>query len=525
MNSDKNKIIRNWPFVGVMALVLAHAIINFIWLQRDNFPLWFDYGGYFRRSIEIYYASKNGFIDFIKAILGIGQYINAYFPHRILLPLISLPFYYIFGVTADVAVTSCTIFLAICLFSVYGIASRMFDRITGFLAVFVLSVSPGFFIYYRRYSPEFATTAMIALTAYFLLTSNNFQNKKYSILFGTALGLSMITKEMAFAFLPGIIMFAIYKAKSTINKKNVLLNFLISISIATVLVFAFYWLHKQEIINRIFETAYSEKTRAMFGMVKRNSLEGILYYFKDIANFGMPHFYAFFFMLGIFLYIKNKLHSKSFLLLWLAISYLMLSSMQTKCQVYGMPLLIPISIITAYGINSMFQHRIVKIPFFIMIIAWGSLVFWTYSFPIFNPSDVHIFNIRQAYDNSLYPINEDWKLGDIVEYIKENSTDTRNKIRIHVGANLYPFSAMTLAYVAAQGNIKSEFAGCQLKTEEVLSFDFVIVKSGDKQGWPYTPGQAKELLEALNKSQFVKLPKTFMLPDNSQVTIYKKLTQ
>ena len=161
-------MVNNQPFLGVILIIFVHALINYIWLKKDNFPLWFDYGGYYQRSLELYYASRQSFADFISAFLGTGDYAHSYFPQRIIFPLLSLPVYSFFGVGPDTAVMSCTIFLTICLFSIYAITAKMFDRVTGFWAAFILSTNPGFFTYNRRYSLDFADTAMIAQAAYFL---------------------------------------------------------------------------------------------------------------------------------------------------------------------------------------------------------------------------------------------------------------------------------------------------------------------------------------------------------------------
>lgn len=521
MKLTKNTIIRNWQPYAVVFIIFAHAIINYIWLKMDNIPLWFDYGGYFKRSIEIYYAGNNGIADLIIGILGIGPYANAYQPHRSILPLFSLPWYYFFGISADVAVMSCSIFLAISLFSIYDISRGMFDRTTGLLAAFILSVSPGFFTFYRRYSPEFACTAMIALAGCLLLRIQNFQNKKYSILSGVVFGLSMITKEMAFVFLPGIFIYFVYKAfkKEKVRLLNIFLFLLPMITI----VFPLFWLHRQKVISNIADAAFSDKIRQMFGMVSRFSFSGIAFYIKDMVNFSFPNPYFLLFILGVVLLIINKAKKKGILFFWLISSYLLLISAQTRAAYYGMPLLISVSIMAAYGVNNLFRNKRAKLILIVFLLIFGIFKVGVYSFPIFGSSNLHILN-PDGYGNYFYPIKDDWKLADIMEYLKEN-IDNRDKfIRVHVGANTAPFSPMTLAYAAAQKKIKSGFAGYAIKAEEIIYFDFVIVKSGQNQGMFYSPEQAKEIIEVLDKNEFIKLSKTFVLPDNSVITIYKNRT-
>jgi hypothetical protein len=191
-----------------------------------------------------------------------------------------------------------------------------------------------------------------------------------------------------------------------------------------------------------------------------------------------------------------------------------------------MPLLIPLAIITAYGINKIFKNRIIKVGLIVLCTIWGVVQFWVYSFPILSLQKWAIFR-RLAEPNAFFcPVNEDWKLDEIIDYIRASMDDGNNVYRVHVGANLHALSPMTLSYIAAQKRLNLEFCGYNLKPEEALDCDFVIVKSGDSQGFFYPLRRAQELIHKLAKSEkFVKLPNSFILPDKSAVEIYKKILE
>ncbi|MHC4123439.1 MAG: hypothetical protein ACYSSI_07690, partial [Planctomycetota bacterium] len=55
---------------GIFFLIIIHALINYIWLSKDSFPLWFDHGKCFERSIIMYYSSQTSIIAFVKAMMG-----------------------------------------------------------------------------------------------------------------------------------------------------------------------------------------------------------------------------------------------------------------------------------------------------------------------------------------------------------------------------------------------------------------------------------------------------------------------
>jgi len=532
VNFNSFKKIKFRYYWGIISLIIAHATINHIWLKKDNFPLWYDYAGYFKRSIEIYYALPKGFATFVEAILGIGRYISAYRPHRIILPLSSIPWYFIFGLDPDVAIMGSTAFLAISLFSIYAIASRLFDKKTGLMAAFILSVSPGFFTLYRRYSPEFATIALVALAAYSLLRSQNFQSRLYSILFGIGFGLSMITKEMALAFIPGILIYAVYKSQLfyiynpiTKERKKALINLIISLLVAGIIILPIYWLHRYSILGEIFHVAYSPQMRTLYGMVGPYSLQGLIFYFKRMFDFSFLPFYSIFFVWGIFYYAREKSKNKGFIFCWLISSYIMLCSTQTRTWVYSVPLLIPLAIIAAYGINKIFKGRIIRVIFLIFIITWGIAQLLFYSFPIVKLNKLSIVR-RLSSAEEFYPVNEDWKLDNVLDCIRGNLDNPNSVYRVHVGANLYAFSPMTLSYVATQKRLNLLFSSYDITPEEALTCDFVIIKKWGDQGIFYSPQEAKELADNLDKNnKFVKLPNSFIFPDKSAVEIYKKILE
>lgn len=523
-------------FIAVGLLVVAHAAINLIWLKEDTFPLWFDYAGYLRRGVEIYYASQSNFFQFVRAIFGLGEYVHAYRPYRLVVPLFSLPWYYIFGVSQDVAVMGCITFLAIALFSTYAITSRLFDRLTGFLAAFILSISPLFFVFSRRYSPEFASTTLVALTAYLFIRSENFKNRTYSILFGIGFALSMMSKEMAFVYILAMLIYAFFASRMFLifnplyskGKRPFLNNLILSLFIAGIIILPIYLIHIKHVIDAIFHAAFSKKVQESYGTVNPYTLQGLMFYLRhSIMAFFRP-FYTLLTIVGVFFCLKDKVIGRGFIFFWFIGSYLFLCSTQTRSGEYSMPLLIPLAILASYGVTRIFKNRILKIALIALVIIYGGAQFWNTSFPIANlPGWVYYRNLLATkYFEFDYPRTENWKLAEIVDCIIANKNDINKIDRVHVGANTKPFSPMTLHYVGTQKRGKLIFWGYSLSTEQALSCDFVVIKSGENQGVFYSPERMQELLSRVgSRNDYKRLPCEFHLPDGSTVEIYKKRGQ
>jgi len=522
MKSEIAKKLSEKTFLRVIFIIIAQVVLSFIWLKQDNFPLWFDYGGYYKKSIEVYRSLDSGMISFLQALFSTQN--PGFVPYRIILPLSSVPWYFIFGISTDVAVLGNTSFLMIMLFSLYALVARIFDRTTAFFSVFLLATSPGFFIYYHRYSPEFAASAFVALTAYFLYRSKNFQNRAFAILAGVSFGLGMLAKEMTFAFIAGLLLYFLFFQRGYFKRnKNFFAHFFVFCLATLVLVLPFYWLHMKHLLQNIFQCAYSRQMAQRYAMVNAYNLEGILFYLRAIFKFLFLPFYLLWAFFGIFLLLKGKLRDKWLILFWIASSYIILCSTQTRAPEYALPLLIPLTMAASHGVVFISRRRFIKICIFSLILIWGVAQFFFLSFPFSwlpEKGKLREFGIL----NMTFPNKEDWKLGQIIDYLKDNLREGQVQSCVHLGTNLFALSPVTLGYVALEKNVPLEFYGYGLTAEQALTCDFIIVKKSGDQGIFYSQKDAQELLAKIKESGlFTKLSKTFILPDNSQAEIYQKI--
>ncbi|MFQ5886308.1 MAG: glycosyltransferase family 39 protein, partial [Anaerolineae bacterium] len=103
----------------------------------------------------------------------------------------------------DVALMGNMLYLFVLLFSVYGIGRKMYGRGVGLLAAFAVSTYPILFNLSRTAYPDFALTAMVALSISLLTRADGFRNRTYSLLWGLSLGLGLLTKWPFLAFVGG----------------------------------------------------------------------------------------------------------------------------------------------------------------------------------------------------------------------------------------------------------------------------------------------------------------------------------
>ncbi len=527
MKNDPIEKKKNNFTLALILIIAINALINYIWLKVDTFPLWFDYGQYFTRSVDIYHLTLGVPLSFERAVLGAGM---TYWPllHRVLLPLVSVPFYYIFGVSTDTAVISCVVFLAAALSATYAIASRLFDRRTALLATFILSVSPGFFTLSRRFSPEFAVIGLVALTIYFLLRSDNFQNRIYSILFGLGFSICMITKESAFAFIPGALIYVLYKIILLCRhdpgvRRGIFLNLFLSSAASAITLIPIYWFYREAAFSRILGVAYSEEIKQVYNMTEPYALAGLTYYLKYLFTYSFGPIFTLCFISGSVLCLRKKFGSKGFIFWWLIGSYILLCTTVTRFSEYSLPLLVPLAIIAAYGISQSFKTKTIRVILAIFIICWGSAKFLVISFPF--PIDLSTYrNLIPEEFELHHPRVGDWKSEEIIGYIGSNNQNRSASASVHVGANLLAFSPIVLEYASALKGKDFVFYGYDSPIELILDCDFVVVKGGQNQGVFYRQPQAEWLIRQLEESgDFAILPRKFLLPDGSEAVVYKRI--
>ena len=106
----------------------------------------------------------------------------------------TLPFYLAFGTSLKVAVLSNIVFIALLVFSMYGIGRELWDRTTGLLSALFISALPLIASQFKEYQLDSELTAMVAWSLYALIRTREFSNRRDSLWFGLTFGLGMLTK-------------------------------------------------------------------------------------------------------------------------------------------------------------------------------------------------------------------------------------------------------------------------------------------------------------------------------------------
>jgi 4-amino-4-deoxy-L-arabinose transferase-like glycosyltransferase len=183
---------RHWHWIALAFLWLFHAVNNWLWLAANVFPTGWDAPRHLTR-LRMYDRILEH-VDVVSLFRAVTFNAGNWGHYPPLFHFLALSLQRLLGVSEDVAAMTNVIYMAVLLFSVYGVGTRMFNGQIGLLAACLVSLFPMSFSMSRYFYLDYALVAAVALNVYLLLRTNGFESRKHSLLFGLGLGLGMLTK-------------------------------------------------------------------------------------------------------------------------------------------------------------------------------------------------------------------------------------------------------------------------------------------------------------------------------------------
>ncbi len=187
-----------WALVVLLA-ALALVALDAWWIAtfRHGYPFDVDEAGYMSISLNNYFGLDSGGLD------TWWDTIQMQAPQAPLVPaLTSVILIFNPGVLQGFATLA--FFLIVLALATYGIAERLAGPRLGALAAIVVAASPGAFANLREFIFALPTAALLASAVYALLHTEGMQRSRWALACGAAVGLMLLARTMAVAFVPGI---------------------------------------------------------------------------------------------------------------------------------------------------------------------------------------------------------------------------------------------------------------------------------------------------------------------------------
>lgn len=249
----------SWRWALIVAVgCLAMIAINVWWIAtyRHGYPMDVDENGY----------TMIGLIDFLGfesgGTHGWWEAFQNQTPNAPLLPaLTSIVLIFKPGVLEGFGVLIG--FAALLTLATYGIGERLAGPRLGALGALVVGTSQGVFVFTREYIFALPTAAFLACSVYALIRSEGMRRRRWAIACGVAIALMLLSRTMAVAFVPGVVVAALLGI--AVNYRDELaqraLNFGLAVLAAVLVASIWYWKNFGPVYDYLTEFGYGQQAQ------------------------------------------------------------------------------------------------------------------------------------------------------------------------------------------------------------------------------------------------------------------------
>lgn len=246
-----------WLLVVALGCLLLVAL-DVWWLveHRHGYPLDVDESGYTTFALNDYFGLQNGgphgwweavqnqsrFAPLLPAITSWVLLID---------PGVLAGFFVLIGFAVLLVLVS------------YGIGERLAGPRLGALVAFAVATSQGLFTFTREYVFALPTAAFLSCAVYALLRSDGLWARRWAVACGVCLGLMLLSRTMAFAFLPGVLGAALLTAalRGRGDLRNRLINLGLLLMAGAAVAATWYWRNLEPAFEYLTSYGYGAQSQ------------------------------------------------------------------------------------------------------------------------------------------------------------------------------------------------------------------------------------------------------------------------
>lgn len=242
--------------VAIGALVLVAIDVWWIVTYRDGFPLNVDEAGYTAIGVIDWIGLEN------EGLRGWWEAVQTQTPNAPLLPALT-SILLVFKPAVLTGFISLAAFMVVLIFAAYGIGERLAGPRLGALSALVTGALPGTIVFAREYVFALPTAAMLALAMFALLRSDGLRLRRWAIACGAALGLMLLARTMAVAFVPGVLTAAAVAMlmRGRGDYRNRFLNLGLLLLAGAAVAALWYWRNLQPVLDYLTNYGYGNQSQ------------------------------------------------------------------------------------------------------------------------------------------------------------------------------------------------------------------------------------------------------------------------
>ncbi|WP_228688279.1 ArnT family glycosyltransferase [Amycolatopsis keratiniphila] len=217
--------VNTWVLLGV---AIAWLLVNFRWivLYRDGQVFDIDEAGYFGMALNNHGAAlRDGAVGWIEAVESSGI-------QAPLLPALTSLHFFATG-TGTVAAFLVPLVAGVALILLtHAVANRVAGRPFAWIATALIATAPGVLFEARAYHFALPAAVMTTAAVYCLIRSEGLSKLRFVVLFGVFVGLMPLSRTMAIAFVPALVLAALIQAAVPQDRMKRLKHFTLAVLVA-----------------------------------------------------------------------------------------------------------------------------------------------------------------------------------------------------------------------------------------------------------------------------------------------------
>ncbi len=371
----------------------------------------------------------------------------------------------------------------------------------------------------------------IPLTFYVLLAvwsfdrSRHFRKRSWSLVYGLAFGLAMLTKWSALFFLalPPVISVVITSWKTSKHRGDRWLNLTLAYTVALVIAFPWYALHLIKLVKNT--SGYLYERGALENDPSLATVQAWLYYpLAILRQLSLP---AGLLALGGFGWALVKKKAVMPAWLWVILPCLILTLIRSKDTHYTMPLLPVCGLIALLWIQGLRQELRARLMVVMAVLLSGQMIYshlGTYAGPIYRMFN-HTWEGLPVVESQA-PDHRHWPLTEILADVEQAGRALGRTPLLRVIPGAASFSRVTFAVEQARHPYNVQLSSI---TNWPAFTDFAVTKTGSL-GLPFLIKNQTAITEALfnttsAEARVFQLIRQYKLPDGSQARLYQRVAQ
>lgn len=242
--------------VAAGCLLLAAFDLWWVVTHRHGYPLDVDEYGYTTIGYNDYFGLQSG------GLHGWWEAFQNQTPNAPLLPAVT-SFAQVLnsGILAGFVVLIG--FAVLLVFVSYGIGEQLAGPRLGALVALAVATSAGLFTFTREYIFALPAATFLACSVFALLRSDGLRGRWWSIACGACIGLMLLSRTMAVAFVPGILLAAVLvgflRGKGELVRR--LINFALLIVTGVVVAAIWYWKNLNPVVDYLTNYGYGTQSQ------------------------------------------------------------------------------------------------------------------------------------------------------------------------------------------------------------------------------------------------------------------------